>query len=122
MTLYRDGEPYDAKTLNVGLRKLSLSEKKLPFSLTLNGTSFFVTGAEYCPEDVLLTKCTRELTDERIRALSHANVNYLRVRKGARYLTDDFFDLCDRYGILVGMESDGADASLTRALDICLDG
>lgn len=118
LTLYRDGEPYDAKTVNVGLRSLTLADGKCPFALALNGTPLFVTGAQYRP-DAPCHASRRAHMEERIRALAAAGVNYLRVREDFRSLGEDFFELCDRYGILVGitLSPSSADAELSVMAD-----
>lgn len=105
LTVYRNGEPYDTKTYSVGLRDLAFVEQNengdRSFALSVNGATPFINGAQYRPEHLLLGARTTEQTEKYLSALMRANVNYLVVSEGAPYLTDDFFALCDRLGILV---------------------
>ena len=98
------GEP-DRKTLRIGLRTMTVSTGKdewgEEFAFCCNGEKFFAMGADYIPEDNLLTRVTRERTEQLLRDCRDANYNCVRVWGGGCYPGDDFFDLCDEMGLVV---------------------
>ena len=71
------------------------------FELEVNGVSFFSMGADYIPEDNILSRCSRERTETLIRDCVAANFNTLRVWGGGYYPEDWLYDLCDEYGLVV---------------------
>ncbi|MBO5048805.1 MAG: glycoside hydrolase family 2 protein [Oscillospiraceae bacterium] len=89
----------------IGLRQIKLIREKdkygESFCHELNGVRFFAMGADYIPEDNLLTRVTPEATYELIRKCRDANFNAIRVWGGGVYPRDSFFDACDEYGIVV---------------------
>ncbi|WP_138493072.1 beta-mannosidase [Paenibacillus pinistramenti] len=95
----------DRKEMRIGLRTLTV--KREPdqwgesFELEINGISIFSMGADYIPEDNILARCSRERTEKLIQSCVEANFNTIRVWGGAHYPEDDFFDLCDEYGLIV---------------------
>ena len=58
-------------------------------------------GADYIPEDNILARCNKEKTEQLILDCIEANYNIIRVWGGGLYPADYFFDLCDKYGLLV---------------------
>lgn len=101
----RDGEVCDANTQNIGLRTLTVSTEKDPtgseFCFVLNGVKIFSMGANYIPQDNLLSRINPQRTEELIKTAVDANFNTLRIWGGGYYPEDEFYDICDRYGILV---------------------
>lgn len=93
------------KKINIGLRKLELvKEKDLfgeSFYFKLNGKPVFMKGANYIPQDNFVSRTKRDEYDKLIIMAKEANMNMLRVWGGGVYPDDDFYDLCDRNGILV---------------------
>jgi beta-mannosidase len=89
----------------VGLRTMTVEQKKdewgSSFAITVNGVSFFAMGADYVPEDSLVTRNTRARTERLIKSAARANHNCIRVWGGANYPEDDFYDLCDEYGLVI---------------------
>jgi beta-mannosidase len=74
-----------------------------PWTFQVNGKKMFAKGGNWIPADQLL----RLDRDRYVRLLSLArdsNYNLLRVWGGGLYETDDFYDLCDQYGILAWQE------------------
>ncbi|MBN2626139.1 MAG: hypothetical protein JXA95_05685, partial [Spirochaetales bacterium] len=59
------------KTLRIGLRTLTVLQEKdewgETFAFAVNGIPFFSRGADYIPEDVYLTRVTREKTERLIQ-------------------------------------------------------
>jgi beta-mannosidase len=99
------GELLDSTDLNIGLRKLRVKREKdqwgETFEFEINGYSIFAMGANYIPEDNLLSRCSRERTEILIKDCVEANFNCIRVWGGGIYPEDYFYDLCDSYGLLV---------------------
>ena len=101
-----DGEKcVDSKQKRIGLRTLTVSrqpdEYGESFAFTVNGRSFFAMGADYVPEDNILSRMSREKAAKLISSCVRANFNMLRVWGGAFYPSDDFYDLCDENGLVV---------------------
>ncbi len=58
-------------------------------------------GADYVPEDNILSTVTRERSEKLIKDCVFANFNTIRIWGGGYYPEDYFYDLCDEYGILL---------------------
>ncbi len=103
--LKRSGELLETKEFKIGLRKLRVKREKdqwgETFEFEVNGYSIFAMGADYIPEDNLLSRCSREKTERLIKDCVEANFNSIRVWGGGIYPEDYFYDLCDSYGLLV---------------------
>ena len=56
----------------------------------------FVKGANWIPDDHLLTRITRERLARRLDQAVGANLNLLRVWGGGIYESDDFYDAVRR--------------------------
>lgn len=93
------------KYLKIGIRKIELVTKPdslgKSFYVKLNGVPVFIKGANHIPEDYFQNRVTRNKYEHIIRSAAQANMNMLRVMSGGIYETDTFYDLCDKYGILV---------------------
>lgn len=104
-TLEENGRLVCKKTQNIGLRTLTVSTKPDPtgseFCFVLNGVKVFSMGANYIPQDNILSRISKERTEELIKTAVDANFNTLRVWGGGYYPEDDFYDLCDKYGLMV---------------------
>ena len=89
----------------IGLREMKLIREKDKygecFCHEVNGVRFFAMGADYIPEDNILTRVTPEKTYKLIRQCRDANFNAIRVWGGGVYPRDAFFDACDEMGIVV---------------------
>jgi len=103
--LKKDGRVLDTQEKTIGLRTLTVSTEHdrlgREFCFELNGVKIFAMGANYIPQDSLLNRINRERTERFIQTCVDANFNCLRVWGGGYYPEDDFFDLCDRYGLIV---------------------
>ena len=58
-------------------------------------------GANWIPDDAFPTRVDRARYTRRLEQAKEAGVNLLRVWGGGIYESDDFYDTCDRLGILV---------------------
>lgn len=99
------GTVYDEKKYRIGLRTVSLLREKdeygESFVFVVNGRKIFAMGADYIPEDCIYSRITKERQRELVCSAARANFNFLRIWGGGYYPSDDFYDLCDEYGILV---------------------
>lgn len=71
------------------------------FYFKVNGIPVFMKGANYIPSDNFLNRVTPAEYEKIIRSAVDANMNMLRVWGGGIYENDFFYDLCDKYGILL---------------------
>lgn len=103
--LAKEDAVLDEKSLRIGLRTLTVERKPdeygESFAFTVNGVPFFAMGADYIPEDSILSRCSRSRTARLIQSCVEANFNVLRVWGGGYYPEDYFYDLCDENGIVV---------------------
>ncbi|GAF64596.1 putative galactosidase [Bacillus sp. TS-2] len=105
LKLYEGDEPLDEKIYQVGIRKISLIQEPdqwgKSFKFEVNGISIFAMGANYIPEDNFVGRISKERTERLIQSCVNANFNMIRVWGGGFYPDDDFYELCDRYGLMV---------------------
>ncbi len=99
------GNSLDIWERRIGLRTLTVSTDAdkwgREFCFVINGKKIFAMGADYIPEDHLLGRCSKEVTEKLIKKAVFANHNCIRVWGGGYYPEDWFYDICDEYGILV---------------------
>ncbi len=106
-------EDSDAKLLDehkaqIGLRTIKLRQEPdqwgKSWQFVVNGVPIFAKGSNWIPADSFPTR----LTEERLEYLIHSAVavhqNMLRIWGGGIYEDERFYDLCDRYGVLVWQE------------------
>lgn len=88
-----------------GIRTVEVVREKdsegTSFYFKLNGIPVFAKGANYIPCDNFLSRVTHEVYDKTIKDAVDVNMNMLRVWGGGIYEDDYFYELCDRYGIMV---------------------
>jgi beta-mannosidase len=92
-----------AKTIGLRTIKLDTAPDRWgnQFRFEVNGVPIFAKGANWIPPDSFITRTTRDTLEFYIKGARDANMNMLRVWGGGNYGSDDFYDLCDQYGILV---------------------
>ena len=104
-TLELDGKQIDITEDKLGIRSLKVvtapDEHGESFYFELNGKPLFAKGANYIPCDNFLTRVTDSIYEKTIQDAVSANMNMLRIWGGGVYEKDIFYDLCDKYGILV---------------------
>lgn len=103
--LRENGQVVDSDSKRIGLRELKLIREKddwgESFCHEVNGIRFFAMGADYIPEDNILSRCSKERTYNLIKQCHDCNFNAIRVWGGGIYPHDYFFDACDEYGLVV---------------------
>ncbi len=99
------GNVVDRNEKKIGLRELYVSREKdewgEEFCYKINGVKIFAMGADYIPEDNILSRLNRERTKRLLQDCIFANFNSIRVWGGGFYPEDYFFELCDELGIIV---------------------
>ena len=71
------------------------------FYFKINGIPVFTKGANYIPQDNFIPRLTPEKQERLIKTAADANMNMLRIWGGGTYESNEFYDLCDKYGIMV---------------------
>lgn len=100
-----DGSVVDTQTRRIGLRTLTLECRPdqwgESFYFAINGVPFFAKGANWIPADTFVPRLTPGDYERLIRDAAAAHMNMLRVWGGGIYEQDEFYALCDEYGIAV---------------------
>ncbi|PWD52083.1 beta-mannosidase [Serinibacter arcticus] len=100
-----DAAELDRVDRRLGFRRVELDtsadEHGSGFVLAVNGRPVLVKGANWIPDDHLLTRLTRERVARRQDQALAANVNLLRVWGGGVYESRDFYESADERGLLV---------------------
>jgi len=104
-----DGQPVGQKESRIAFRHVRINQDAHPqkgryFILEVNGRKIFVKGGNFAPADMIYARLDRDRYDRLTDLALEANFNMLRVWGGGLYESDDFYDLCDRKGILVWQE------------------
>ncbi len=76
---------------------------KYNWTFCINGEPVFIKGTGWCTMDALM-RFTRERYGKFLSAAKLQNVNMVRAWGGGLVETDEFYDLCDEYGIAVFQE------------------
>ncbi|HUS14556.1 MAG TPA: glycoside hydrolase family 2 protein, partial [Chloroflexia bacterium] len=99
------GVALDTASYRMGLRTIELRQEAdrwgRSFAFVVNGVPIFAKGANWIPADSFPTRITDAQRDTLIGAAAATHQNMLRVWGGGCYEDERFYDLCDRYGILV---------------------
>jgi beta-mannosidase len=103
--LRQAGKVLDEKTYSIGLRTIELQQRPdewgRSFTFVVNGRPLFAKGSNWIPADSFPTRLTDAALENLIRSAAQSHQNMLRVWGGGFYEDERFYDLCDRYGILV---------------------
>jgi beta-mannosidase len=95
----------DQKNYQLGLRTIELRQQPdewgKSFTFVVNGQPIFAKGSDWIPADSFPTRITDAFLEQLIRDAALTHQNMLRVWGGGFYEEERFYDLCDRYGILI---------------------
>ena len=98
----------DRHNYQIGLRTIELRQQEdqwgRSFVFVVNNIPIFAKGSNWIPADSFPTRITDEYLEDLIRSAVETHQNMLRVWGGGFYEEERFYDLCDRYGILVWQE------------------
>lgn len=96
-----------AETQNdrIGIRSVKVINKPddygKSFYIELNGRPVFAKGANYIPNDMFIPRVSNEKYETVVLDAVKANMNMLRIWGGGIYENEIFYNLCDKYGIMV---------------------
>jgi beta-mannosidase len=94
-----------SRIMRIGLRTLELRQEEdewgRSFVFTVNGVTVFCKGADWVPADHFPARMTDDRYTDLISSAAASHMNMLRVWGGGIYEDDLFYDLCDKYGILI---------------------
>ena len=103
--LEKSGQVLDTWRRRIGLRTMTVHIEKdeygESFAHEVNGVQIFAMGADYIPEDNILSRVTPERTRALLMQAKNANFNCIRVWGGGHYPGDDFWNICDELGLVV---------------------
>ena len=99
------GGVLDVWSRRIGLRTMTVNTEQDEwgecFAHEVNDVKIFAMGADYIPEDNILSRVTPEHTRRLLEDAAAANQNCIRVWGGGYYPDDWFFDICDELGLIV---------------------
>ncbi|MCX6121142.1 MAG: hypothetical protein NTX44_05945 [Ignavibacteriales bacterium] len=108
LSVKNDSGIQDNYSTKIGIRSLEVVREKdsigTSMMVRLNGIPVFMKGANYIPQDNFQNRITKERCEHIVSSAAEANMNMLRVWGGGIYEDDQFYELCDRYGILIWQE------------------
>lgn len=100
-----NGQVLDRFCKRIGLRTMTVNTDQDEwgecFAHEVNGVKIFAMGADYIPEDNLLSRVTKERTRKLLEDAAAAHHNCIRVWGGGYYPDDWFYDACDELGLVV---------------------
>jgi beta-mannosidase len=99
------GAAVDDISTRTGLRSVVLRRDPdrwgRSFEFVVNGIPIFAKGADVIPFDSFPTRVTAERYRQVLESAAAAHMNMIRHWGGGYYETDEFYDLCDRLGLMV---------------------
>ncbi|MHC1695873.1 MAG: glycoside hydrolase family 2 protein [Eubacteriales bacterium] len=97
----------DCKAYKVGIRTISFCKCEqspndaLDYRVIINGKSIFLKGINLAPLDQIYGGLTYENYNSILTAVKEGNFNFLRVNGVGFIESESFYELCDKYGIMV---------------------
>ena len=99
------GEETQEYNYQIGIRKVRIDDSKdsvgRNFAIYVNDKKIFLKGSCYIPEDNILPYASKERTERLLKLAKDFNHNCIRVWGGGYYPNDDFYETCDKLGLLV---------------------
>ena len=97
-----DGMNLDSEEFSTGIRETGnyFDEKIKSRIFTVNGQKVFIKGGNWIASDALL-RLSKERYDAEVRMHAEMNMNMIRVWGGGLTERPEFYDACDKYGVLV---------------------
>ena len=95
-----DGKSSDAQDVSFGVRKITYTVPDSEnLTISVNGVRVFIRGGNWGLDEAM-KRIPRERLDAEIRMHQLANLNMIRNWVG-QSTSEDFYELCDKYGILL---------------------
>ncbi len=107
LTVIQNGKAVWENEYNIGFRTVEFvanenaAENALPYTLTVNGERVYIKGVNVVPFDMSRVRITKERCEAILTKAKEMNVNFIRVWGGGTIESEDFYNCCDRLGILV---------------------
>ncbi len=104
------GDNWDREKANVGLRHIEWTrvegagEDAMPYQPYINGRRVYLQGYNFTAVRQLYGREHKHEYDARLALVKDSGANFLRVHGAGLLEREYFYDLCDRYGILVMQE------------------
>jgi len=93
----------DALATTFGIRSVVSEPMQGQHVFKVNGRRMFMCGGNWVQD--AMQRSTRERYDAQLRMITQSGLNWLRIWSGSGQEHDDFFELCDQYGVLVWVEA-----------------
>jgi beta-mannosidase len=90
---------FGIRTVALNLEKYGDNDHR--FAVRVNGVDIYCKGGDWIPADSVYARISPDKYKTLIREAKECNFNMLRVWGGGIYERDEFYDYCDRYGILL---------------------
>ncbi|MFA6815702.1 MAG: sugar-binding domain-containing protein [Lentisphaeria bacterium] len=101
--LHNECEDWVKATSKHSVRPWSMIGEMYKWTFIVNGRKTFLKGSNWVLLDSML-QLDRERYDRILSLAKGSNINFLRIWGGSLAETKDFYDLCDRYGIMCCQE------------------
>jgi beta-mannosidase len=105
VSLHQGDSLLDERHYQLGLRTIELRQETdqwgRSFEFIVNGVPIFAKGSNWIPADSFPTRITADSLETLICGAAETHQNMLRVWGGGFMEDERFYDLCDRYGILI---------------------
>lgn len=101
-----DNEVKDSGRINVGIRTVELvrtedlTDKNHSFKFVINGVDIMCVGSNWIPLDAYHSR-DKSRYQKALELFTDTHCNILRVWGGGVYEQEEFYDYCDRHGIMV---------------------
>ena len=100
LSLETGGAVSDLRDINFGIRKITYGSSATDnLTISVNGVRMFIKGGDWGMDEAM-KRSPRERLEAQIRLHQLANYNIIRNWVG-QSTSEDFYDLCDRYGIMI---------------------
>lgn len=105
-----NGELSDETKSKFGLRSLRFEqcedaqEGSLPYRIFINDEPIYIKGVNVTPLDHMYGIVDEKRYDETLKSIKECNINMVRVWGGGIIEKEDFYNLCDKYGLMVWQE------------------
>lgn len=96
------GKILDSENVRTGIREIQTqwNDRTQSIQIRVNGQKIFIKGGNWILSDALL-RFSKERYDAEVRFHRDMNLNLIRVWGGAITERPEFFEACDKYGLLV---------------------
>lgn len=105
LSLSADEELCDTRQYKIGLRTIELRQEAdewgTSFHFAVNDVPIFAKGSNWIPADSFPSRISDTHMEHLINSAAASHQNMLRVWGGGLYEEERFYDLCDKYGLLV---------------------